>query len=282
VRLKSPSSIFFTAIFFAMLLLASCRDNERDNDTNTFTATESALAEQLLSEIIRIVHPFSVADSLFLDSNFRTSLPTLCPSQTIKMSTNDGIFPMVLDLNFGKNPGDICGDGSFKNGKIKATYTSPFNQQRSLLTIQLDSLILGKNLILGSIKLRHSILADSSKLTYEVLDLKIQNDTLKFTYNASRNLLWHKGLMLRVATDDHMWVSGKSSGRSTKGSSFENEIEKALYFTHNCNYFTEGNFKHRVGNLTTRNVQVQGGNACDNKFIVQIAGRNYPFAYYKP
>lgn len=263
-------------LLFVSMQIASCSKSERDLDTTTNSAVESAFAEEVLAHIIKYVHPFSLTEEIFEDSTHRSGLNLNC-IEKFHVSTNQGTYPMILNFDFGKNNNNVCSDGLLRNGRLQAIYTNPFGMLFSKLIISMDSFQLGENLIQGEISLKLDLKGDTNKFEFEVDELSLINDSLNFVYRASRNLLWLEGNDKNISNDDTFLITGNSAGKGSKGNAFTNQIESPITFNYDCDHVRSGTIKHAVSNLSIRNIDFSSENNCTKKVDVSIAGRVYSY-----
>lgn len=252
----------------------SCKEEE-EIDTNTQAAVDDATAETIFNDVY-----YQVSNSAKEDSTInKTGLvmgDSTCGTITIKDSL--GAFPVTVTLNFGDS-NQLCFDGHYRKGIIKAVFTGRYKDSGTVITITLYNYYVDSHLIQGTKKFTNNGRNSSSNLSYtiEVTNASIATDSGTISWQSNRTHEWKQGENTRfVICDDVYSITGTASGIDRKGLSYILTITEPLKKQTCCRWIMSGKLEISPANKVKRYVDF-GGGTCDHYAQVTINSRTFDF-----
>jgi len=263
------------AVTGTLLFVAGCNKSDRDEDLETLSARDYALAHHLFDDAFRQVHKYAMGDTLLNDTSINQQKLDICLNRRYTfLSDTVAVFPMYLQLNYA-DKGELCNDSAQRFGIIRADFTGKYLNKGTVISITFEGY-------------RKDIFDVSGTVT--VVNGGINNDGRRFyTFTVSDGLVTSNNVNIDVdGTFTYVWVSGSStdvdfeddvfevtegfmSGRNSRGSSFTNEITTAYTSDLTCPHFTSGRSYMEVQNLIPRTLNYGEIGVCDN---IVVSRRN--------
>jgi len=242
----------------------SCNKSDRDDDRETLSARDYALAHSLFDDAFRQVHKFAMRDTVLNDTSM-TQRKDPCLKKGY-ISDSVLTFPNELVLNYG-DEGKECHDQFTRYGTIYANYTGRHLSKGTTITIQFDGYRRGNYDVTGIVTVKNAGLnADARRMfTMEITDGLVVGPNTNIDFNADFVLAWVDGSSTEDAYEDDVFeVYGYAEGRNSRGSAFTNEITTRYESALNCEWFQKGRSAMTVQNLIPRNLNFETDSACDN------------------
>ncbi|GAB5539543.1 MAG: hypothetical protein Salg2KO_16460 [Salibacteraceae bacterium] len=253
-----------------LTLLGSCNKSERDEDVETLSTRELAIALHTYEGIIREVHRYAITDSLL--GGDQSDFSNLGCISKARLNKSIRSFPITLTITYDSN--QTCDDEVPRSGVIEAIFSGQYMDSGSVITVDLKNLIVNDRLVSGELILTNEDLNSNGSLMYDwrIRNARIQAFNTDITWRGRYKHLWTDGAITTSNfTDDEFQIAeGSSSGRNSRGNSFSSEITSALELTAECKWIIEGRCKLEVDNLNTRTLNY-GESDCDN---VVVSRRN--------
>jgi hypothetical protein len=280
MKIKNVSLLLMTAAVVSVVFV-SCRKEKDDDDKETSSARDNALAESTFSDVVNIADQAATGSlaTYFApnSSEYKSAASMLSTCATI---TNDTVaVPHMLTINFGST-NCLCNDGRYRRGIINISYTGMYRDSASTHTITFSNYYVENNKVSGTKTVVNNGHNAAGHLTYAVtvngqID-KALGGTI--TWTSSRTREWLVGETTPAWGDDVYLITGSANGVSTPTSgtstSFSINITQALRKELGCRHFVSGKFELTPSGKATRYVDF-GTGACDNTAMVTINGHNY-------
>jgi hypothetical protein len=274
-KLSVMKNLSTPLLFLALVLLGiSCRRSDRDNDKETQSSSDNALAEACWNDVFKQVDD---AAAVTADVN-RNSFPSLasCYTVTVNPALPNTTYPKTVTLDFG--PANCAGpDGINRRGKIIAVFSGKYRDSLTSITITPTNYYVNDNKVQGT----KTIINQGHINGVATFSVNVQNasitapDGKTISWNSQRTRRWIAGeSTLGVVSDDVYEITGSASGTGTKGNTFTVTITSPLRIEMNCRYIVSGVLKLSPANLSDRIVDF-GSGACDADATVSILGNSY-------
>jgi len=268
--------IHFFFVFIALILfLGSCRNSDRDLDTDTTIAKSYILSEQYFSDPFFWTHKLMANQKVTQTGVFYIdSLEECLTNASIVRDPQTGI----TDISFTFDETVTCNDrrirrgnlagriwGNYKDENATIRITSSFYYINGLRLQMVDSLEnLGRNL-------------DSSLIfSSQVRNAKMSNDTTYIEWDANHQWTWTEGEEDGAYFNDLYEGTGLIKSLSFNGNTFTAEIIEPLIRDVGCFWIAGGEVNQQPENILPRTITFgDANNYCDNEVGVKISQRDY-------
>jgi hypothetical protein len=277
MKIKTSFAILITTAVVS-ILIPSCRKDKDDDDKDTMTARDNALAEGHFNDAANIADQAATGSlSSYLSPSGTEVKSMLSTCATITHDTT--ISPRLITINFGTT-NCLCSDGRYRRGIINVSYTGAYRDSASVHTITFNNYYVENHKISGTKTVTNNGHNTAGHLTYSI---NVTGQVDKFnggvvTWNSTRTREWILGENTMVWGDDVYLITGSASGVSTPAggtaTSFTANITSALRKEIGCRNIVSGKFELTPSGKATRYVDF-GTGACDNQAQVTINGHVY-------
>lgn len=258
-------SVFISATF------NSCKKNDRDQDTETTSSRDNAIAESTFAGVLKSIGEFTDSTSLLRVAG--------CATFTVD-SIGTASWPKTLTIDFG--PTNCYGaDGNARRGKIIASFSGRYRDSLTVISISLLGYHHNNNLVqVGTHTITNNGHNASGNLSYSI---NVQNASITtsngtITWNSTRTREWIAGeSTITNPLDDVYSIVGSASGTGINGNGFNVTIYNPLIVAVNCPFIQKGALVLSPINLASRYVDFGNGD-CDNAATVTINGVVYNIA----
>ncbi|MEZ4720540.1 MAG: hypothetical protein R2813_01525 [Flavobacteriales bacterium] len=245
--------------------MVKCNNSERDDDVETLSARESALAFHIFDDILREVHRAAISDPFINESGVKPDIRSCVESTSTTDSTLG--FPATLTIHYGANA-STCDDDLLRQGTIRAKFSGKYLNDGTKVKITLTNFKKDNYLTEGSITLTSLGLTSENtwRFFWEVEDGNITSNNTNIQWNCSHQRWWITGQSTFDSVDDDIFMTqGTSSGRNSRGNTFNIEITSAYVSDFSCPWVTEGKGSLTIPNLASRGINYDTDNmSCDN------------------
>ncbi len=261
-------------------VLFSCKKKEVDSETQS--VVDHALCEQEFMKIPVTVNSRAVAANgvkkLFPGSSVFSGA---CPKDTLIGDTAgyaSGNYSNLLNLpGLSIDWGTGCLDTSdhvIRSGKLVTTFSKPYGQNGSVITITPVNYKVGDISYAGIIKvIRYSPTSYST----EVINGHVSNGSWNIDWSSTRTVNWIAGASTtNDASDDVMEITGSSNGVNREGRAFTVNITIPLVKAADCKWIKKGALEIKPDGFKTRTVDF-GDGTCDNVGTFSVNGNTYTF-----
>ncbi len=277
--MKNYRIIAFAGIISASLIICSCKKKEVDGETQS--VTDHALCEQEFMKIPVTVNARAVnangVKKLIPGGSFMSNA---CPKDSIVGDTtgyaagnyaNLTNLPGLL-LDWGTGCNDDA-DGVMRSGKLLTTFSKPYGQGGSVITITPVNYKVGDISYSGTIKNTRN---SNTSFTIDVIDGHCSNGSWNIKWSSTRTITWIAGYGDSDETNDVMSISGSSSGVNREGREFTVNITSPLIKAASCKWIKQGALEITPNGFKTRTVDF-GDGTCDNVATFSVNGNTYTF-----
>jgi hypothetical protein len=265
-------SIRFTIILLAIVgcvvFFPSCDKTDRDEDIETLTARENALAYHLFDDAFREMHRVAMRDSLLNDTGIGQWFNGCIKRATV--SDTVAVFPLNLTINYG-DAREICDDGFTRFGIIRATFSGKYLNKGTSVEVTFENYEKDFYKISGTSTLTNLGLNSDGYITYSwiVEDALIKGINTNIEWEGKHTRTWVAGRSKEsqgLVDDDVFQISGVASGRNSRGNTFTNEITQIYVSDLSCQWFPTGRSELNIPNLELRTINYDTGDSCNNTF----------------
>lgn len=260
----------FALIAFILLIgfaNSGCRKNDRDEDKETNSARDNAVAENAFAGIFKSIGEYTDSTSL---------LRVGCASYTVD-SVGTSSWPKTLTIDYGTT-NCLGADGNLRRGKIIASFTGRYRDSLTVITISTVNYYHNNNFVqAGTHTITNNGHNASGNLSFTIY---VQNASIvtgngTISWNSNRTREWIAGESTTSnPMDDVYSIVGSANGTGVNGNGFNVTIYNPLIVALDCPYIKQGALTISPFNLSTRYVDF-GAGACDNIATVTINGISY-------
>lgn len=259
----------------ATLTLSSCKKEDEDSDTST--AGDNALAESTFQDVTNIASEAGDGSlSNYRGGNYEGLLSTCA---VITMDTAVSTNPDTLRINFGSS-NCMCNDGRNRRGTIVITYNGHYRDSGTVWNISFDNYFVNDNQVLGTKTVSNLGHNQAGHLVYDVNvngSLVLANNGGTITWTSQRQREWTAGESTSQWSDDVYSITGTASGTSASGNSYSATITNPLIrnMALGCRrHFVQGTVEVTPSNKPMRTIDF-GTGACDDIATVTINNNTY-------
>ncbi|MEZ5013280.1 MAG: hypothetical protein R2794_03240 [Chitinophagales bacterium] len=258
----------------AILFTAGCKPDQPDTDT--YAAVDNSLAESAWQDIFAAVWQQAAANGFggFTMGTGEERLMDDCP--TVTFSETIGVYPNTMTIDFS---GSCIGFlGAERAGKLIATFTGPYKDAGTVITITPVAYKLNGNKVQGTKTVTNTGMNADGHLVYDVqvtdgVITLVTGETI--TWNSSRTREWLEGQDTDDILDDVYAISDGAAidyaaeGVNRNGEHFVAHIVDPLIKRMDCRWITQGIMEVTPDGYLTRSVDF-GTGECDNHALVTI------------
>ena len=273
--IKNLNPNFNKLIFSAALLsivAVSCKKDDNDKDTDTNSAKYDAVAQTVFNDMSDVSDQAATKGDL---SGFKLDgsdgILTSCAVITIDTLST----PKVCIIDFGS--GCTGNDGKTRAGKINVSFTGPYKQAGTVITITPVNYSVNGNVVSGSKTITNNGANSAGFLSYSVVvdgQIILAGNGGVITWQANRTREFIEGVNTSIFADDVYRISGSSTGTKISGSTWTTNITTSLVRKISCRQFVSGILTITPSNKPARTVDYGNGN-CDNTATVTINGNTF-------
>lgn len=264
-------------ILLAISVMGSgCKKNNTDDlETDLQVSRDNATSQNMTDDVLQQIDDAAMrTTAIDPQSNLNTS--GSCP--TITVATTNGNWPKTVTIDYGIT--NCIGNGNvLRRGKIIATFTGPYRQASTVITIGFDNYFVNDNQITGSKTITNLGNNAANQMQWNIIvnQLKITRPDGSFiTWDANRTRTWVLGQnTTQVRNDDAFEITGTLSGSNSNAQSFAANITLPLYVAWVCNYIEAGTIEVTPTGKATRTINFGTAGVCDNQATLTVNGNNY-------
>lgn len=277
--LKSKSTAFITAgLCTCLLVVASCRKERQELDSDTASAAEYAVADAAFADVANIA-----------DEAYSGNLDTYRTSEGGVQGTLSACADLTIDtlarsmvIDFGTVNCE-CADGVFRRGKILVSWTGAYRDSGSSHTITFDDYFVNSNQILGTKTVVNNGINTNGNLSFSVSvngsivwDPQSAGGAGTSTMVSTRTREWISGSSTPVWSDDVYLISGTAAGETRTGNAYTMSTSQPLKKEIGWRHFTDGILQFTPSGKFTRTIDygyVNGGRDA----LAQVTINGYSF-----
>ncbi len=251
-------------LILSLILLFSCHDSDRDEDTTTNSSTDYAMGQSIMYDAFKLVHQAALS-SKGITMNNLANVTSLFGCDTLIVDTLSN--PMTITIQFNST---CTGNGIDRLGSITATFSSKYDVLGCVVGISFNNYIYNVYPIgTGTISYTYTGLTGTSpNYTYITDKVTITNVNRTINWSGNQKLTVSSGETTAIIIDDSYTISGTAFGSTYAGNDFSATINTDLTLLGNCNWISSGIVTVIPENKNPRIVDF--GSGCDDKAIVKI------------
>jgi len=267
--------VVLCCLFLSALYSCTKENNSTNNDNETQTASDNALAQGTASDAVAMS---SQSEDNGITGTITDSTAGLMFNTNVTINLNFTASPKVLTIDFGSS-NTVCFDGKYRRGKVIVSFTGLYRDSGSNHTITFDNYYVNNNKVDGSIVVINNGHNEAGNLTFSVKSALTITDTSgnTLTYNDDHVREWVAGEETKGLNewhDDVYSITGSASGTGFTGDQFTSNITSALIVALNCKWIEQGTIEFKPAGKLTRTIDFGNGD-CDDKATVTIAGVSF-------
>ncbi len=278
-NMKKLGSILILGLSLS-LLVSSCRKKEKEEDKDTGSAAENALATSIDNDMNNIADEAGRNKSI---SSYRTSenYALLAPCASLTFDTLVGSNADSITINFGTT-NCLCNDGRYRKGALLIVYKGKYKDSLNTITITPNNYFVNDNKVSGSKTMKNLGHNAQGHLVYDInanISILKANNGGTIQWQATRKREWLSGENTLIWADDKYAITGSANGSNANGRSFSSVIttNKPLIrdMSLGCRkHFISGEIQHTPNGKPTRYIDF-GNGACDDQATVTINDKTY-------
>lgn len=276
-----------TLLLASASLFTSCKKEEKEEDSDTSSASDNSLAQQSFNDLGTMADEAvrNGSSSTYKFGNSPGSVLSACAvidlaSGTKNNYANDGYD--TITVSFG-SVNCLCNDGRYRRGSVQFVYNGPYTTTGTVITITPSNYFVNDHQVQGT----KTVTNNGSGTGYMMRHTIVVNGTIiksngggTITWSSTRTRDWVSGDSISMWNDDVYHINGSANGTSASGNSFTSTITSPLVRKFDptnaqCKkYFIQGKIDHTPSGKPTRTIDF-GSGACDNSATVTINGHVY-------
>jgi hypothetical protein len=267
---------YFMTVAVVSIAITSCRKEKDDDDKETMSSRDNALAEGTYNDVSNMADQASTGSisSYLAPANEDQTKSPMSACATVTLDTV--AIPHMIKIDFG-TANCLCSDGRYRRGIINISFSGRYRDSASTHTITFDGYYVNDNKISGTKTVVNNGHNSAGHLTYSITvngQIDKANGGGAITWTSNRTREWIVGENTLLWGDDVYLITGSASGTSSNGNSYSLTITTALRREIGCRHFVSGKFELTPAGKATRYVDF-GTGACDNEALVTINGHVY-------
>ncbi len=263
-------------LFGSVFTFNSCRKENSDDDTSV--ATDNFKAENESDRIWDAVNSSAYENNIMKLEDANYALLPSCAEvflDTIPDTiTGEKSITIVFDTT--TTAGCLCSgwDNKLRKGIIKATWTGPYRQAGTVITITTQNYYVNGDKFDYVKTVTNNGLNGANHYTYDI-NVTVANilftDGTTMSWTSHRNREWTDGQGTLTPLDDEYSITGTAEGTSRAGVHFTASITNPLIISVGCPYIKQGTIDITPDGKPVRTLDF-GTGACDSQATVEING----------
>lgn len=251
-------------MIMSTILIAACKDSDRDTDTSINSSTDYAMAQSYVYDVFKMVHEAALS-SKDITTNNLSDTTTLFGCDTLIVDTMSS--PMSITIQFN---GTCSNNSNSRSGSIVATFSNKYDNFGTAVNISFNNYIYNNYPINGNISYTYGgVISGVPTYNFSINQFSIKNSKeLSVTFSGNQSLGIISGKTTAEFNDDTYSISGTASGRAYAGNEFNATINTNLSLLGSCKWVSSGITSVSPENKVPRNLDF--GSGCDNKATAKI------------
>ncbi len=244
----------------AIALLSSCRKDKEDNapapNTDLTAATDNYKAESYFADALK------QADKAYKDGE-----GGCIQSVSIDLS----VMPHMMVVDFGTE--NCTGpDGLARRGKLNVTFTGPYSEPGTVITITPENFHVNGHLVQGSKSVTNEGQNGQGQTYFSVVvngTVTAPDGSWTSSHNYQRTRTWIEGEGTPQIIDDVYLITGGGSGVNRNGLPFTLNITSPLRIELDCPWIVSGVQQVTPQGLPVRTIDL-GPGTCDSSITISV------------
>lgn len=267
--MKKQPQIQRIASAFAMIILLSIGACRKDRNTNDNSAVDNSNAENLFSDMYKVVDDVSAQADGIREDNIGCI-------DTIIVDTT--AWPRTVLIDFGT---DNClgEDGRVRNGQILVTYTGRYRDEGTVITVTPQNYTINGYALSGTKVITNLGLNGQGVPHYSVVvdgEIAAPGNIWQSSWQSSRIRTWVEGSTTLTPWDDAYEITGSATGINRNDVAYSMSITSPLRAEIGCPWLVSGIVQISPEGNDERTVNFGSGD-CNNGFTVTVGDEVYTF-----
>jgi hypothetical protein len=250
------------------VLISGCRRDRTDNSDNS-TSSDNNNAENLYSDLYKIVHDVSSNTNGIRDYSIG------CIDTVIVDTTAN---PRTVLVDFGTD--DCVGDdGKVRKGQLLITYTGRYRTPGTVITVTPSNYTVNGFLLQGTKTITNMGNNTSGQPYFNISvtgTITAPNNAYSLSYTSTRVRTWTQGYDTATIWDDVYSISGTASGTNRQGEPYTAAITSPLIAKVGCAWIVSGIVEIVPQGRPTRTINFGNGD-CNAGFTVTVNSQVYTY-----
>ncbi len=268
-RILTPAIILISTV----LIFNGCK-KQAPADTETVTATDNSICETEYMRLLPTINKIAIDDAGVHRSGPGSYVASTCPVVTVPDSLL--AYPRHMIIDYGQGCPDPV-DGKTRKGKIRCTFSAPWNTIGAIVSIEMDTFFVGDIQFEGTTTLTR---LSPTSFTKKVTNGKcIKGSSWTILYHADRTITISSGA--NASTDPQIITisdtnGGMNGGTDRNGNIWTSSITSPIVRDLGCTWITKGVVTISPDGKSPRTVDF-GDGTCDSKATISINGNKFEF-----
>lgn len=257
----------------AALIFSSCKRESRDLSA----AEDGGTAQVMFDDLDAVVTDAAKDESGMFKTGGANEIMGHCVTVTADWTNgNQYEFPVTITLDFGTT--NCTGhDGRDRRGKVIATFTGPYRDSGTVVTITTDQYFVQDHQVEGQKLITNT---GRNADNHWVFTVVVTNGKITdpngdvITWESNRTNEWIEGDTTLAILDDVYLIDGTGSGVSRNGNNFTVQITQTLEIHFDCRWVEAGEITLTPDGLDPR-VLNYGSGGCDNMATLTIGSKTH-------
>ncbi|MDO8999061.1 MAG: hypothetical protein Q7W45_04800 [Bacteroidota bacterium] len=274
---------FSSVLIFGLsltLFFTSCKKKEKEEDTETVSASESSLANSIDNDMNNIADEAGRTKNI---SSYKTSENNSIMSScaTLKFDTLVNTNADSITINFG-NVNCVCLDGRLRKGSLLIIYNGKYKDSLTTITVRPINYYVNNNKVDGGKTIKNLGHNAAGHLVYEInatISILKADNSGTIQWSGLRYREWLAGESTLIWSDDKYSLTGNASGSNANGRSYSSVITSGKPLIRDMSlpcrkHFISGELRHTPEGKPARIIDF-GDGTCDDKATVTINSKTY-------
>lgn len=277
--MKKLSSLLFFGLTLT-IFITSCKKKQKEEDTETVSASESSLASSIDNDMNNIADEAGRTKSI---SSFKTAENTSIMSScaTLNFDTLVNTNADSITVNYGTS-NCLCNDGRSRRGSLLIIYIGKYKDSLTTITVTPINYYVNDNKVSGTKTIKNLGHNSSGHLVYEInanISILKANNTGTIQWSGTRYREWLTGENTLLWSDDKYSITGSANGTNANGRSYTSVITTGKPLIRDMSlacrkHFISGELQHTPEGKPTRIIDF-GNGTCDDQATVTINSKTY-------
>ncbi|MCX7649182.1 MAG: hypothetical protein N2050_01340 [Flavobacteriales bacterium] len=272
--MKKTQSLLYAGVLATLglttMTLISCRRNKELDKAEREFASDMALAETSFQDLKSMADEAASGQLI----HFKSGEATLAGNcATVIWDTT--ATPKTITIDFG-TVNCLCLDGRYRRGQVIITYTGPYKQPGTVITITPQNYFVNDNQIQGQKVVTNQGPNAQGQPVFSIVvnGTVIKTDGGTISWQSHRERTWIAGYDTPSFSDDEYSITGSAQGVNAQGNAFTLTILTPLVRSFGCKWFKSGTVKlERTGKPE---ILIDYGNgACDGQIQITRNGQTF-------
>lgn len=270
-RLKMLSG--FVLAMLIIIGIAACEKETEQESYDSKQEKKDAVVEAIFDEVSEISDlAYQLGANGMKTSAEDNSRLNGCATITIDTT----VMPHVMLIDFGEE-NCLGGDGKWRRGQIIVTFTGPYHQPGTVITLTFNNYYVNDNHVQGSKVMTNLGPNEDGHPEYSTVvdgSVTLNDGGGVISWQSERLRTWIEGYNTPMWYDNVFLITGSGTRSHSNGAGFTRTILEPLRKELTCHHFVSGVVQTVPVNRPTRTLDY-GDGTCDNIATVTVGNRTF-------